>query len=262
MSKQQGLWEVAFLDTNTLHYIGLYLEHAKEKNLFPFGAESAKSGKDDAIEEVNSLAEVDLKRGLKRGLETFDFLSIQDVQVQYATVSELELLNGRTRGKAVVSAAKEGVPDRMWSRIRGEEIRERISLKDMVETREGIDRLSLLLEESGIAVKTREGGHTRDALELAKNINGLVYVDAMDSIIYANAILARSDYLMTSDDYFRSTVNLIYHGDGEPYEEVNKRLKEFVSQFTFGTASEVELPSGHTIDANGNLKPQLPHANN
>ena len=113
MSEQQSLWKVAFLDTNTLHYIGLYLEHAKEKNLFPFGAESTKNGKDRAIEEVNSLAEVDLRKSLKRGLQTFDFLLTQDVQVQYATVSELELLNGRIRGRAVVSAAKEGVPDRM-----------------------------------------------------------------------------------------------------------------------------------------------------
>lgn len=261
MSEQQGLQKVAFLDTNTLHYIGLYLEYAKEKDLFPFGSEAMQGEKDDAIREVHSLAEADLRKSLKRGLQTFDFLLTQDVQVQYATVSELELLNGRTRGRAVMSAAKEGVPDRMWSRIRGEEIRERISLEDMAETKKGIDRLSLLLEESGVAVRAREGEQTRDALELAKSINGLVYVDAMDSIIYASALLARSDFLMTGDDYFKNTVNLIHHGNGKRYEEINKRLKCLVSQITFETTDQVELPSAHSISVRGTAQPQLPRSN-
>ena len=261
MSEQQGLWRVAFLDTNTLHYIGLYLEHAKEKNLFPFGAESTKNRKDDAIEEVNSFAEVDLKRSLKRGLQTFDFLLTQDVQVQYAPVSEIELLNGRIRGKAIVSMAKEGVPERMWSRIGEKEVRERMSLEDMTETKQEIDRLLSLLDESGVVVKLYEIDRVRDVLELAKGVDGLVYMQAMDSIIYASAILARADFLITNDGYVRDTINLICGEDGERYAEVNKRLKDLVRQFTMETADDVVLPNAYLITADGSLEPQLPHSN-
>ena len=38
MNGQLSLRSVAFLDTNTLHYIGIYLEFAKEHNLFPLAS--------------------------------------------------------------------------------------------------------------------------------------------------------------------------------------------------------------------------------
>ena len=180
--------------------------------------------------------------------------------MEYATFSELELLSGRARGKAIMSLAEEGVPERMWSRISEEEIRERISLDDMAEIKKEIDRLTLLLEESGVAVRTYGGERTRDILELTKSINGLVYMEVMDSLIYANAILARSDYLVTSDTYFKATVNLIHDAKGERYEEINNRLKCLVSQFTLETTDEVELPSAHSMTADGHWKPQLPRS--
>ena len=259
MSEQQEWEKVAFLDTNALHYIGLYLTYAKDKNLFPFDPEGIQGKKTDAINSVDSIAEAEqLKRRLKEGLQTADFLLTQGVKIQYAPVSELELLNGRIRGKAVLSMAEEGVPERMWSRIKEIEIRERMTLKDMAETKDGVDGLTLLLEESGLAVRTYKPEQTRDALELTKSINGLVYMEVMDSIIYANAILVGADYLITGDSYLRDTVNLIHCGEGDDYPDINKRLKHQVSQLTLETIDEVELPSAHSMSANGNWQPQLP----
>lgn len=252
MNDSHSLQKVAFLDTNTLHYIGIYLEYAKENDLYPWGFKEA------AKKNMNDLSDVDLKKSLKRGIETIDFLSTQDVQVQYAPVSELELLTGRAKGKAILSAAKEGVSDRMWSRFREEEIRERVGPTDLTDIKDRVDGLTSMLEESGIAVKTSRSDQASDVLELAKDINGLVYMEAMDSIIYANALVIQAAYLLTSDGYLKDTVNHIHNPCGKPhYEKIKQKLQEIVGRIILGNADDVELPSAHTVTDRGTLKPDL-----
>ena len=259
MDSQQNLQRIAFLDTNILHYIGIYLEYAKGNDLFPWSPEKSTAEKENAAARVDNLEEAGLKRGLKQGLETIAFLSAQEVQVQYAPVSELELLNGRAKGRAILSAAKEGVPDRMWSRLGEEEIRKRVDISELTTVKDGINGLTSLLEESGIAVRTNDRDRTRDVLELAKGINGLIYIEVMDSIIYASALVAKADYLFTADKYLRETVNYICDpNDIAPYEEIREKLRQLVGDITLGTADEVELPSAHMITADGNVKPAIP----
>ena len=225
--------KLAFLDTNILHYIGIYLEYAKKHDLFPKSIKDMANEKEAAAENVNNLAEADLRKSLKRGLETVYFLSTQDVQVQYAPVSELEMLTGRTKGKAIISAAQEGVPDRMWSHFREAEIRERVAPTDLTNIKDKVDGLTSMLEESGVAVKTSRSDQTNEVLELAKGINGLVYLESVDSIIYASALIAQADYLVTADGYLKETVNYIYSPSGKSrYEEIRKKLQAFVSQIS------------------------------
>lgn len=255
MTERNFLHKVAFLDTNTLHCIGIYLEYAKKKGLFPWDTDE----KEAAIKNVNDLADAALKKSLKRGIETIDFLSTQDVQVQYAPVSELELLTGRTKGKAILIAANEGVPDRMWSQLREKEIHERVSPNDLADIKYRVDELTSMLGESGVAVKTSRSDQANDALELATGINGLVYMGAMDSIIYASAIVAQADYLFTMDGYLRTTVHHIHSPCDKPrYEEIRRQLQQLVSQIILGSTTDVVLPSAHTVTADGALEPELP----
>ena len=256
MNDQQALQKVAFLDTNILHHVGLYLEYAKENNLFPWGPEKSEAEKNSAATKVDNLEEASLKKSLKRGLETINFLSGQDVQVQYASVSELELLNGRAKGKAILSAAEEGMPDRMWLRFREKEIRERVDTTTLKEVKHRVDSLTSMLEESGVAVRTNDSDQTRDVLELAKGVNGLIYIEAIDSIIYANALIAKADYLFTTDQYFKDTVNSIRHGSAS-YEEIRRQLRQLVGSITLETTDEVELPSAHMITVDGKLEPPI-----
>lgn len=252
MKKAQPFWKVAFLDTNTLHYIGIYLEYAKKNNLSP------QDPKAKAIAKINNLSEADLQKSLKKGLKTIDFLSTQDVQVQYAPISELELLTGKAKGKAILSAAKEGISDRMWSRFREEEIRDRVGPTDLADIKDRIDGLTSMLEEFGIAVKTSLSNQASDVLELAKEINGLVYMGAMDSIIYANALVVQADYFLTSDGYLKDTINHIHDPRGEPqYKKIKQQLREIVRRIILGNADDVELPSAHTVTDRGTLKPDL-----
>ncbi len=259
MDSQQDLQRIAFLDTNILHYIGIYLEYAKGNALFPWSPEKSTAEKERAVARVDNLEDASLKKSLKRGLETIAFLSAQEVQVQYAPVSELELLTGRARGRAILSAAKEGIPDRMWSRLREEEIRERVDTSELTTVKDGVNGLTSLLGESDIAVRTNDRDRTRDVLELAKGINGLIYIEAMDSIIYASALVAKADYLFTADKYLRDTVNYICGpNDSAPYEEIREKLRQLIGDITLGTANGVELPSAHMVTADGTVQPEIP----
>ena len=101
----------------------------------------------------------------------------------------------------------------------------------------------------------------RDVLDLAKGINGLVYMEAMDSIIYANALLAEADLLFTRDRYLQKTVNLIHDPRGsDRYRRIQRKLKGLVGKTVLRDADEIRLPSAHTITADGDLKPDLPVA--
>ena len=258
MTNTFSIRNVAFLDTNTLHYAGIYLDFANRHGLFPLAVEDSSNEKDVALEKVDQIAEAELKNGLKKGVSIVHFLTTQGVEVQYAPASELELLTGRIRGRAIISAAKEGVPDRIWSHFRENEIRDRVTLTDCSNIKTTIDKLTSILTESGIAVVARDQNRASEAMELAKGINGLLYLQTMDSIIYASAVVAQADYLITSDGYLKDTINLIREPNGDPrYENIRQQLKQLLSRIIVDAAN-FQLPSAHTISEQGNPRPQLP----
>lgn len=236
--------KTAYLDTNTLHFIGIYLERATRDNLYPFKTESP----DESAKHLEKIPDKELKRRLAQGLRTLDYLKKDDLQVECSIVSKIELITGRTRGKAIEHAAQEGIPDRMWSRRFAEsEIRERVSNADMNGISDRIDRIFSNIEESNITVLSRER-RMQDVLELAGDISGLIYMGTIDCIIYAGALIARADYLITSDEYFRKTVNRIRNPPAESdYSEIQKRLKTLLGQTVNFPEAFMVAPDGKMI---------------
>lgn len=247
---------VAFLDTNTLHYMRLYLSHAKKDNLYPFVSDQDINELRSNLENVSDGV---LRNSLKRGMETIRFIADEDriEHVEYAAVSELELFSGMAKGKALLKTAGESPPHRMWNRIQETYIRDRLSSADLDEVSSSVDGLTSLLEGSEIAVRSDHKERTRDVLELAKDISSLVYMEPIDGVIYASALIAQADFLFTSDEYLRDTVNRIRDGNDVRYNEINRRLKECINQITLWPADEVGLASAHQINANGARRPEL-----
>ena len=232
---------VVFLDTNALHYIHLYLMRAREHGLRPFAPGKDAFAKTETY--LKSVKGARFRENLQQGLEIVDSLSSpnMDVRVEYSPLSELELMAGRARGKATESAAGEGIPDRMWNRIAEEEISARLITADFTGIRTTVEGLGPAMEEAGIPATVSDPDRTRDVLALAKKIAGLVYLGVVDNIIYANALVAGADYLITRDGYFRKTVNCIRSGQ-RPYDEVKRELKELIGQITLDRSDNVTLP--------------------
>ena len=239
--------EVAFLDTNALHFVYLYLEHARDRNLYPFSRDEDALAK--ATERLNDMEEVNLKNSLRRGLVAVGHLSKPDVRVEYSSVSELELIAGRARGRAVERAAREGIPDRMWNRFHDKEVDARLSPADLTDIRTRVEELGTALEEAGILATVSDVGRARDVLDLAKGIAGLVYLGFSDSVIYASALVAGADYLITEDKHFRKTVNRIRNGQ-RPYDEVRRQVRDLVGKIILSDSAAVTLPEAPRLSLN------------
>lgn len=230
---------VAFLDTNALHFIHLYLTFAEEQSLYPFAPEEAAIA--EAEEHLGREHGGELRKRLKQGLDIVASLARSDVRIEYSPVSELELMAGRARGRAVENAAKEGIPDRMWTRFREEEISARLTTADLTDIRTKVEGLGSALERAGILATVSDPRRTRDVFDLAKDITGLVYLEMADSVIYASALIAGADYLITGDEYFRRTVNRIRTGQ-KPYEEARRKLRDVIGQITLDHSDRIALP--------------------
>ena len=231
--------QVVFLDTNALHYMHLYLTFASDENLYPFCPHDGSA--DEARQHLRTVASGNLRSSLSKGLEAIVDLSTTDSQVEYSPVSELELIAGRARGRAIVKTATEGIPDRMWTRFHGEEISSRLNTEDLVEIGANIASLSTLLDEAGVQATVSDPDRVSDVFDLAKRVGSLVYVGFADSVIYASALVAGADYLITFDDYLRKTVNRIRTAP-RPYDDLKKRLRTVVGEILLADVALVTLP--------------------
>ena len=223
---------VAYFDTNILHFVPLYLEFASKHNLYPLyhsnGAD-ASNCLQDALVKLGVEDEVALRKNLQVGLAVV-WRALQDhIEVRYALASELELLASRMKGRAILKAANEGLPSRMWSKFQESEIRRRLTLTDGEELSHDVQRIAVTLSTAGILVGQENPKDARDVLALAKFVTGLIYLDAMDSIIYSAALIGQADELFTVDGYFRKTVNYIHNPMTPEHQEISRRIKDEVT---------------------------------
>ena len=217
--------EVVFLDTNALHYLSLFIGFARDN-----GFTVTDIGNENLARRIDQEDEPSYKISLWNGHKIVAFVIRTDAQIEFSHVSMVELLSGRIKGAAILNLAKEGVPERMWSTISEIEIRDR-SESDLPRIKARVGELPSVLGEWDIVFGASSANYeTIDVLELAMEVVGLIYMSAVDSIVYANAIAARADYLVTGDNYLRRTVNLIHNPSGsERYQQIKQALQRLSS---------------------------------
>ncbi len=236
-----SLRKVVFLDTNVLHFVSLYLSRAKEHNLFPFGDDPAA-----AEDHLRLMPETDLAGSLGRGLRAVMSLRHDSPLVEYSTGSELELLVGRARGKAIEKAAAEGIPDRMWTRLREKDIDKRLLPDDRTQIAGGVDGLGGMLQAAGIEATVSSPARGRDVLAIAKEVMGLVYLSVIDSVIYADAIAAQAHQIISEDRYFRKTVQRVKRDPS-----LGPHLQERTAVLLSRDPESVILPDAESVPRSG-----------
>lgn len=241
MSKQQPPpRRVVFLDTNTLHYLALFVRYACDNG---FTVDDIGNG--EVSKRIKQEDEEGYRRSLLNGHDVVSFVLHEDAQIEYSHVSMVELLSGRTKGAVIVRLAKEGVPERMWSRIKEEDIRER-SEPDLPDIRKCVNDVTSILDAWDIRFAVCTSMRV-NVLELAVKIVGLVYMSAADSIVYAEAIAAQPDCLVTEDAYLCKTVNLIHTPSGRNrYQKIREELQPLIGDYALPRARRCsELRSGN-----------------
>ena len=231
---------VGFLDTNVLHYVSLYLKFAASRDLFPLAVDPAATSAahvPEAQTRIVDEAEKDLRQSLLRGLG-----------VRYAPVSELELIAGRLRGRAIVKAAQEALPDRMWSKFDEGEIRRRLTPTDCLEV--AIEAASIVpaLGGAGLAVLPVDTSDTSYILDLTRFLARLVYLQPLDAIIYSAALVAQAHEFYTADGYLLRTVNRIGNPQRSPEQQkMSRQIKERVAELMGWDVTEVILPTASRL---------------
>jgi len=245
MNKGNDLEPVAILDTNSLHYIGVYFAHSR-KHGYP-GIHEVKKTKLKRrleIEEIKENHNEKYIETVRKGSGVIDFLRSENVRVEYSSISELELILGRVRGAALITAAYEGIPDRMWSQFRETEVRERMNVEKIQKIRERIEEIYETLEKLEITIGHNDPSRARSVLDIAKEIVSLVYMAGMDSIVYAEALLSRADFLITFDNKLGEAVKNVYDPNSNPrYKHIASELKKRVSKVTLLDESDIVLPN-------------------
>ena len=242
---------VVYLDTNALHYIQLYLQIVKQNDLTPLADDSAFATC------MKELSDKEYERACRRGFHILKYFQRHQWLGRYSPFSEVELLCGRIKWKALESIAKDASPDMMWSRILSseEEIQRRVTREQVIDIEERMDAFRSALEDSCIEIEIRKDYETasRDVLELAKKMVALVYMSSTDSIIYAGALLARADYFITGDGYLRDTANQIRNNACRRFQIVREDLQKIL-----GHEGQYKLPHSFGFSIDGNTQPSIP----
>lgn len=230
MSEPRAPRQVVVLDTNATHFLDLFVRAAIDSGY------TAEDTEDDKVVSKLYTGDDTYNRSLEKGRKVISFILQDDVQLELSQVAKIELLCGKVRGAAIESAAKEGIPDRMWTRIDERFIRDRTET-DLAPMRQRVEALGDSLASWGVILTSRsDQQRTSDVLELAMVIVGLIYMSAADSIVYATALAASADLFVTEDGYLHETVNLIHNPQGKPYYQRIKRELERLCDATMPEA--------------------------
>lgn len=259
---------VAFLDTNVLHFLNLYFEKVHPDCRYPTidvieqddtdgeGRRVEERSFERTIEYIASKkvrGEEGLWRSVGKGLKAVKFLrdgrSGIPYQVEYARVSELELMEGRVRGVVVQQFAGEGAPPRMWNeRVEESELEERVRPEDRTRIWQGIEALRGALGDMGIRVADTRSGPARDVMDLAWGVMRVVHLSVCDAIVYASALRASADCLVTADEHLcrvvRGVRDAASGGGGTAYRAAAAEIQRMLAG---EGEEEAVVPDGHRI---------------
>ena len=230
------------MDTNALHYVRLCLSHAKQHGLYPFGKRPI--GWQELMESFDTVSPQRRRENMQTGVKILQFLEGQRAQIEFSPMSDIELAAGLIRAKALLYAARDGSPHRMFTSMLASEIANTVSAADMQEVGAEVDRLPELLERLDITVTSSDPGAGSDTLRVAAQLTRIRYMEPADAVILVGAILAQADYLITSDRYLRSTANKLRDSRDQPFASARSQLRDIVANVLNCAPDEVILPQG------------------
>ena len=214
----------AFLDTNALHFLGIWIAYKREDGLI-----HCHQVDDRRLKKLLATKDQEMKKAIEKGLAIEQFCFKNDLRIQYSPISELELQIGLARGRVMSMLADEHAPPRMWSRIVHDEvaINDRLVGEPLAACRRDLEKTVRSLEEEDTSIIDQDRLiHQSDLWALARELGGLVYLDTCDCLIFANTLLAEAKYLITFDRHLKKITNRIYNSDD--YVEVRKTLLKHI----------------------------------
>jgi hypothetical protein len=194
---------VVLLDTNAVHYATLALTFSNENGVDLFAVDCPAFEKCLSSAKLGAKAAYDYRNGYFVIRYVQKLLSTS-ADVYFSPITALELLCGSLRGEAIKRAATGGVPNRWYSRIEEDEVRQQLEP-------DGYDRIAV--ENSGIEQQFNHAGIAiiqhqpdREVWEISRVILENIFIDVQDCLVYASAICLQASEIVTWDGYLGDIV--------------------------------------------------------
>lgn len=203
-SNNRGYQEIAFLDTNAIHYVRLYIDLADRDQLYPFSDDM------EAAEAAIQKQDRSLRPAYGKGLDVVAFCKVKQLLIHYSHISTLELAVGRAKGEALQKAALQGVPERKWTGFANDDKQLAAYLDEGVLQRIGREMPQLVSQLDRLQIHAVSDDDSMVRV-LALKLAALMYMATADCMIFAHALTVQAKYVVTYDAYFRKIVNRVYN---------------------------------------------------
>ncbi len=225
-----------FLDTNALHYMSSYLRYAESLDLPP-----CQGGQD--YDQVRESLRKRLPKGIAdmvmRGAQTLTLLQQQvgehDAAIYTSRFAKAEVIYGVLEGQAYARMAREGLPYRMRQRagVLSELVSMYLESQDCQQVIGGWDDFLSQLEDKGhimVSYVENEGDFSRIA-EVAEFLQSRIFMDVVDSWMYACALVVQAERMITFDGYFRRVINRLHNPQNElDWQQLQSDLQEMLKE--------------------------------
>ena len=238
----QPIAPILFLDTNGIHYLRLSVSLAEKEGRKILDMDL------DGFETLVKDAKIWKHSGAYyvRGFRIAHYLATRakkhDARVQYAPVSGFELLCGGLRGSAIINAARGRVPHRWYSRLGEAELLHYLRPDDFDKNySDCLSMPELFQGQLGFTVGEADERNLGRVFELAKSILNSTFLELGDCLVYASAMLARAEAIITCDGHLANVIRLVHTPSGEDSEfaEQFKRAEPIIRD---GLAAILEVP--------------------
>jgi len=224
-----------FLDTNALHYMSSYLRWAERENLPPFqGGVTFEQAQNILRQRMPKVVSDNLLNGAKTLAHLQQQLKEHDPDIYTSRFAKAEVIYGVLEGRAYARMAREGLPFRMRQRARSELVSMYLESEDYRQVVGEWDNfLNLLQDKGGIVVLYVEDIEDFSRIaEVAEFLQSRIFMDVVDSWMYACALVTQAERIITFDTYFRKRViNKLHNPQGDlDWQQLQSDLQEMLKE--------------------------------
>jgi len=244
------LLKTIFLDSNALSRLSIYVEFC----------DTLKLNLNDAsinLEEGNPFWNkigyprkiFALEKGIKEGQKLYFYLkedSAKIGEIVTSQVCEFELFHVLAERMADLNLIRAGIPYRLRTKSISKLFLSGWNEYDYNKIIQSIENFKTSLSKNAIEIKTLEAhdGEFKDIYKISEIINKHILLETTDIYIYASAILAESDELITFDTELGNNVKDLKDSKDVFWERIREKLLKDLKEALprFKDSEEVILP--------------------
>lgn len=246
--------KTVFLDSNYIIYLSLFFRLCTVVKHQPA---------DSTILSSEALAKCGVKKSkleigrLKDGKKLFDYLTAevqQGSEIVTSSFCELEFLHLLLERQADENLLKAGVPFRLRVKKHGLSYLTSLEAEDYTKVSNEYEQIKDKLSEYGIEMKILEKSAEcqQQIIETAEIVIGNIMIEAPDAFVYAAAVVAEADELLTTDETLRSIANRLRNPGEEEWKSIAGSFMHRLSEQSISTSEASDhipfvLPEGKKL---------------